>query len=131
MIYISYDIYLLYHFKTKTLKNYYFSAEETKDEPYAWEAREFLRKKLINQEVVFTSEKPPNVNREYGTIYLGKDQSGENITESLVSEGLCTVRREGVRNNPELARLIELEDAAKSAGKGKWGPNAHVSKLVY
>lgn len=50
----------------------FFSAEETKDEPYAWEAREFLRKKLIGEEVWFTAEKPPNVNREYGTVYLGK-----------------------------------------------------------
>jgi staphylococcal nuclease domain-containing protein 1 len=42
------------------------------------------------------------------------------VTESLVSEGLVSVRREGVRQVPELQRLIELEDAAKAAGKGKW-----------
>lgn len=43
------------------------------------------------------------------------------MTEALVSEGLVTVRRENVRQTPELARLMELEDAAKAAGKGKWG----------
>lgn len=48
------------------------SAEETKDEPYAWEAREFLRKKLVGEEVWFTCEKSPNTTREYGCIYLGK-----------------------------------------------------------
>ncbi|XP_012259145.2 staphylococcal nuclease domain-containing protein 1 [Athalia rosae] len=98
------------------------NADETKDEPYAWEAREFLRKKLIGQEVIFTFERPQNAKREYGVVWLGKDTtSGENITESLVSEGLVTVRREGVRNiSPELTRLHELEDAAKAAGKGKW-----------
>lgn len=32
-----------------------------------------------------------------------------------------TVRREGARSSPEVAHLVELEDAAKSAGKGKWG----------
>lgn len=70
----------------------------------------------------FTSEKPPNTNREYGTVYLGKDfNTAENITESLVTEGLVTVRREGVRQTPEGTRLAELEDAAKAAGKGKWG----------
>ena len=42
------------------------------------------------------------------------------MTESLVSEGLVSVRREGVRQVPELQRLMELEDAAKAAGKGKW-----------
>lgn len=47
--------------------------------------------------------------------------TAENISESLVSEGLVTVRREGVRQTPELTRLIELEDAAKAAGKGRWG----------
>jgi len=46
--------------------------------------------------------------------------TGEKVTESLVSEGLVSVRREGVRQVPELQRLIELEDAAKAAGKGKW-----------
>ncbi|XP_074027844.1 staphylococcal nuclease domain-containing protein 1 isoform X2 [Leptinotarsa decemlineata] len=105
-------------------------AEITKDEPWAWEAREFLRKKLVGEEVLFTAEKPPNAMREYGVVYLGKDiNTAENITESLVSEGLVSVRRENVRQTPELARLIELEDAAKSAGKGKWGPNPAVSFL--
>lgn len=108
---------------------------ETKDEPWAWEAREFLRKKLIGEEVLFTSEKPPNAMREYGTIYLGKDlNTAENITESLVSEGLVTVRREGVRQTAEVLRLIELEDAAKAAGKGKWGnssPSDHVRDIKW
>jgi staphylococcal nuclease domain-containing protein 1 len=46
--------------------------EETKDEAYAWEAREYLRKKVVGEEVWFTLEKPPNTAREYGCIYLGK-----------------------------------------------------------
>jgi len=46
--------------------------EETKDEPYAWEAREFLRKKLVGEEVWFTFEKSANTTREYGCIYIGK-----------------------------------------------------------
>lgn len=47
--------------------------------------------------------------------------TAENISESLVSEGLVTVRRESARNSPDIQRLIELEDAAKAAGKGRWG----------
>jgi staphylococcal nuclease domain-containing protein 1 len=111
------------------------SAEETKDEPYAWEAREFLRKKLVGEEVWFTCEKSPNTTREYGCIYLGKDvATGEKVTESLVSEGLVSVRREGVRQVPELQRLMELEDAAKAAGKGKWaatGSQEHVRDIKW
>lgn len=43
--------------------------------PYAWEAREYLRKRLIGLEVTFTVEYTvPGTNREYGCIYIG---SGE------------------------------------------------------
>lgn len=109
------------------------NAPETKDEPYAWEAREFLRKKLIGEEVWFTTEKSPNSNRVYGTVFVGKDfNTAENMTEALINEGLVTVRNEG-RNNAEVARFIELEDAAKAAGKGQWGENAskHVRDIKW
>jgi staphylococcal nuclease domain-containing protein 1 len=52
----------------------------------------------------------------------------------MVSEGLVSVRREGARASPEQARLIELEDAAKSAGKGKWGSasgSEHVRDITW
>lgn len=129
------------------LLNIIFSAVESKDEPYAWEAREFLRKKLIGEEVWFTTEKPPNNNRVYGTVYLGKGMkiiflflsklinyyvdfnTAESMTEALINEGLVTVRREGGRNNAEVARLNELEDAAKAAGKGHWSESASVSRF--
>jgi len=111
------------------------SVEETKDEPYAWEAREFLRKKLVGEDVWFTFEKSANTTREYGCIYIGKDvATGEKVTESLVSEGLVSVRREGVRQGPELQHLMELEDAAKAAGKGKWaatGSQEHVRDIKW
>ncbi len=61
-------------------------ATETKDEPFAWQAREYLRKKLIGREVVFTVEyKAPGTGREYGCVYLGRDQSGENMTEAMIA----------------------------------------------
>lgn len=92
-------------------------SEETKDEPFAWEAREFLRKKLVGESILFTLEKPPNAAREYSVIYLGKDiATGENINEALVAEGLAQVRGGG----PEVARVQELENIAKQAGKGLW-----------
>nr|QBI71279.1 ebna2 binding protein P100 [Nicoletia phytophila] len=111
------------------------NAEETKDEPYAWEAREFLRRKLIGEDVLFTFEKPPNTTREYGCLFVGKDiASGENITELLVSEGLVTVRRESIRAGSDAVRLNDLEDAAKAAGKGKWassGSQEHVRDIKW
>ncbi|KAI0236877.1 Staphylococcal nuclease domain-containing protein 1 [Lamellibrachia satsuma] len=97
---------------------------ETKDEPYAWEAREFLRKKMVGKEVCFTVEyKVPGSGREYGCIFIGKDTSAENVTESIVAEGLVEVRRGGLKPNDEgQQKLIMLEESAKAAGKGKWGP---------
>ncbi len=49
-----------------------------------------------------------------------------------MSEGLATVRKDG--RGPEVARLTELEEAAKAAGKGKHGGNPSVSvmhKIVF
>jgi len=109
---------------------------ETKDEPFAWEAREYLRKKLVGKEVAFTVEyKVPGSGREYGIIYIGKDATGENVTEALVAEGLVEVRRAGLRlDNEGQQRLIQLEDAAKAASKGKWNAEEalkHVRDIVW
>lgn len=102
------------------------ASDESRDEPWAWEAREFLRQKLIGEEVYFASERPPNATRDYGTIYLGNDpNTSPNVTELLVQEGLVSVRRDNARSpSPDLQRLLDLEDAAKAAGKGKWGSSA-------
>lgn len=101
-------------------------------EPYAWEAKEYLAKRLIGQEVVYRSEYTKsggaqgnalpsnsgfggNANKEFGIIYLGD----ENIVEAMVSEGLLEVRRTKAES-PILQQLIDAEDAAKAAGKGRW-----------
>lgn len=88
-------------------------------QPYAWEAREFLRKKLVGKEVCYTVEyKAPGTGREYGAVYVGRgnvpiyshliylirifalvDTSGENLTESIVAEGLVEVRRGSIARN--------------------------------
>ncbi|KAF7998494.1 hypothetical protein HCN44_010902 [Aphidius gifuensis] len=95
--------------------------EGSNDEPWAWEAREFLRKKLINQEVVFNEEKTASATKTYGSVWLGKDkESGINVAELLVSEGLATVKRDNRNPTPAQLRLQELEDIARSVGKGKW-----------
>uniref|UniRef100_A0A8C1JZA4 100 kDa coactivator n=1 Tax=Cyprinus carpio TaxID=7962 RepID=A0A8C1JZA4_CYPCA len=55
--------------------------KDTPDEPWAFQAREFLRKKVIGKEVCFTVENKTPQGREYGIVFLGKDTSGENIAE--------------------------------------------------
>lgn len=106
-------------------------SDDSRDEPWAWEAREFLRQKLIGEEVYFSSERPPNANRDYGVLYLGPDaNTSPNVTELLVSDGLVSVRRDNSRTpSAEQQKLIDLEEAAKSAGKGKWG-NSSVADHV-
>ncbi|XP_025099283.1 staphylococcal nuclease domain-containing protein 1-like isoform X2 [Pomacea canaliculata] len=103
--------------------------------PYAWEAREFLRKKVIGREVAFYLEyKVPGTGREYGVVFLGKDRDGENITEALVAEGLVDVRRMGLKkDDSDQQKLIQLEDAARVASKGKHGADmsAHVRDIKW
>ncbi|CAK1554163.1 unnamed protein product [Leptosia nina] len=107
---------------------------ETPDEPFAWEAREFLRKKLIGKEVIFTAEKPPNsATREYGNVWAGKDPNkDENMVESLLAEGLVKVR-DGARNIPQLKKLVDIEDEARAQGKGLWGTDlqSHVRDIQW
>lgn len=86
-----------------------------------------MRKKLVGKEVIFTAEKPPNsATREYGQVWTGKDPTkDENVTESLLAEGLVRVR-ESARNIPQLKKLVDIEDVAKSQGKGIWGADLQV-----
>lgn len=64
------------------------SSPETKDEPYAWESREFLRKKVIGKEVMFSIDpKSKALNREYGCLYLGKG----NIVSSFLLHAVLIV----------------------------------------
>nr|CAB3266428.1 staphylococcal nuclease domain-containing protein 1 [Phallusia mammillata] len=94
---------------------------ETNDEAFAWQSRENLRRKVIGHEIFFLIEHAVNNDRCYGTVFLGTSTSGQNLAEMQVSEGWAEVRRVNVRSdNTEHARLIELEDQAKAAGKGKW-----------
>lgn len=106
-----------------------FSAKPTKDDPWAWEAREFLRKKLVGKEVFFTADKSANSTREIGCIYLGKDMSNcENLTEVLIAEGYVSVRKDA-KNDDYFLNLKRLEEIAKSQGKGIHGANSKVSYI--
>lgn len=98
---------------------------QPEDAPYAWEAREFLRQRIIGKIVWYTSDKPEG-NRYYGTIFYPEKE--DNITELLVSEGWVDLRS----NNPVLQ---ELETRAKDAGKGKHStkdePSLHVRQITW
>nr|BAN21254.1 ebna2 binding protein P100 [Riptortus pedestris] len=106
------------------------------DEPYAWEAREFLRRKVIGQTVLFTvpKERAANQNRDYGTLFIDHPNGvRENINELMVKEGLVTVRTVAGSKDPVLQQLTELQDQAKAAKKGKWSDEAstHVRQIKW
>jgi len=108
------------------------NSAETQDEPWAWEAREFLRKKLIGKEILFTLDGQGPLGRDYGVCYLGKDiAEAENLTKSMLSEGLVSLRSEKMVSDPELQ---ELQEAAKVAKKGMWSEDPkedHIREVKY
>eukprot|EP00906_Rhabdomonas_costata_P031269 RCo044170 len=63
----------------------------TQDEPYGWEAREFVRKKLIGKPVTYHHEYTVDkVERNFGQITYGPQK--ENLAVALVAEGLAEPR---------------------------------------
>jgi len=92
------------------------------DIPYMFEAREFLRKKLIghNVQVIVDYIQPANNDfpeKTCCTIMIGE----VNVAEALVSRGLATVVRYAADNDQRSSRYDELltaEDKAKKSNKG-------------
>lgn len=108
------------------------------DEPYAFETREFLRKKLVGREISYTIDfQIPQSNRLMCTVYLGKDkETGENIIESLLSEGLVELRQQtGSRaNDAKYQRLVIIDEQAKSNKRGRYSDqlaSVHVRDLKW
>jgi staphylococcal nuclease domain-containing protein 1 len=106
------------------------------DKPYAWEAREFLRKKLIGKTVRVSHEydrDPPMEStnqkaRPFVTVYASK----LNVSEALIRMGYATV----VRHRPEEPRAaaydkyIQLENQAVSAKRGIHHPNPPKQRVL-
>ena len=93
------------------------------DIPYMFEAREFLRKKLIGQNVhVIVDFIQPASDDGYpekicGTITIG----GVNVAEALVSKGLASVVRYSAGNDQRSSHyddLLAAEEKAKKSSKG-------------
>ena len=117
----------------KTAKRANANASETTDSEYGWTARENLRKKIVGKEVYFKVHDSTQSARpcSYGVVYLGTDETGENLTEWSVATGNCklrdtvqkTIDREKDKENADvshLQKLIELENDAKNKKIGRW-----------
>jgi staphylococcal nuclease domain-containing protein 1 len=70
--------------------------ESNRDEPFAWQSREYLRRLLIGKEVKFAVEyKVPVSGREYGTVWTKVNGEEKSVNELVVSEGWADVRQGG------------------------------------
>jgi len=95
-------------------------AAATKDEPFAWQSREFLRKKAIGRPVSYVIEYKTE-SKSYGVVVLVDQKGGpaENLAKSIVGEGWAKVRQPNQDQvRPDIAELLELQQSAQSAGKG-------------
>lgn len=86
----------------------------TKDEPFAFNCREFLRKKLIGKYVSYAIETPTD-NGGYGLVYL----DGESVARMVVKAGWARVKKPlGDFIRPDIDELISFEETASREGKG-------------
>ncbi|KAG2310062.1 hypothetical protein Bca4012_024580 [Brassica carinata] len=91
-----------------------------RDEPFAWESKEFLRKLCIGKEVAFKVDYKVEAiaGREFGSVFLGN----QNLAKLVVQNGWAKVRDQGQQNqgkaSPYLTDLLQLQEQAKQEGFG-------------
>ncbi|CAF1242094.1 unnamed protein product [Rotaria sordida] len=112
------------------------TSESSIDEPYAFEAREYLRKRLVDCEICYTIDfHITQTNRSLCTVYLGRDkETDENIIESLLSEGLVELRQQtdARANDANNQRLVIIDEQAKLNRRGRYSdesPNAYIRNM--
>lgn len=86
---------------------------DRKEEPYAYEAREYLRKKLIGKQVFFYTEHKIG-DREYGRIIV----DDEDIAEALLTEGLAELNDDVTPTPANVSKYRKAYGNAESSGKG-------------
>jgi len=99
------------------------------DDPFAYEAREFVRKKLMNKMVfyaIWRSDENSNrganaMSRKWGDIYYKENNEMKSLTQELVIAGLAErAQRRTDLSMLEKETLDEKQAEAQKAGKGKW-----------
>ena len=107
-----------------------------KDEPFALEAKEHMRSKLVGHKVKVVTEyvraapaeSKDQEQRVFGTVFLAK----ANLNESLVQAGLAEVIRHRVdeERSQFYDAYLSAEHAAQEAGRGRFGKKAVSQKYV-
>ncbi|EDQ88259.1 uncharacterized protein MONBRDRAFT_9233 [Monosiga brevicollis MX1] len=110
------------------------SGEVQLDEPFAWEAREFLRKKLVGKQVTFTVDYTVPSGREYGTILLEPGTvREENVSHSLLGAGLAKLRDNARGEGEDWETMLTRQREAQEAKRGVWADDAasHVRNVEW
>ncbi|KAF9352123.1 hypothetical protein BGX34_000166 [Mortierella sp. NVP85] len=120
---------------TRTLGLNYIQApklgnKDRPDEPFAFAARNFLRKLLVGKEVMFRVDySVPSTGREFGALYLNQ----ENVAHTLVREGWADVRevRASDAENVDVEALFSYKAEAQAAKRGIWQEESGVRVAHY
>merc|ERR1719242_874892 len=104
------------------------------DIPFMFEAREFLRKKLIGQNVQITVDYIQEASNDFPektccTVTIG----GANVAEALVSKGLATCVRYSADNDQRSSKyddLLAAEDKAQKSNKGMHGKKDQTTRRI-
>ena len=105
---------------------------DPKQAPFAADAKEFLRKRLIGKHVKVTvdGKKPASdgyEEREVGTVMV----NGKNAALMLVEAGYASVirhRRDDEDRSPDYDSFLLAEEAAQKEEKGMWSPKPPAAK---
>ncbi|KAJ2913134.1 hypothetical protein MD484_g7282, partial [Candolleomyces efflorescens] len=101
------------------------------DEPWAFEAREFLRALAVGKEVSFTTihSLPSNddVPRDLGSAEIG----GADLSSELLRNGWAKLKEIKREPSEEDLKKRELENEAKAAGRGIWNPHGQTARAVH
>ncbi|KAJ1332821.1 hypothetical protein BSLG_008450 [Batrachochytrium salamandrivorans] len=111
------------------------SREPEKEEPFAFEAREYLRRLVVGKEVAFkTDYTTTSNNRSFGSLLLRVPVNGEaNVSKLLVRDGWAKVRMPDGKRQPtsEQLELADLETEAQEAKRGIWADGYSPRQAFY
>lgn len=98
-----------------------------RDEPFAWQSREYLRSKLIGQSVTFRIDYVVEAigNKEFGSVFLASPTGPSlNIATDIVKNGWAKVRETGSQQSPYIEELRSAQQTAQQAAIGLWTKDA-------
>ena len=109
---------------TRTNGNVY-----TKGQPFAVEARNFVRKELLNQKVTLKLLRKDQYSRAVCSVKYGPWYSKKDLAEELLKNGYAVVYREGgAEYDGKKAYFETLEENAKRKKVGIWSQKGYIEK---